>query len=150
MMKSLLSIGLLLTGTCAFFLFLPRGASRYYMQAHSWTDVEGTVIGGRSCPYNNCDDCRFQIDVEYRLIRKISSQIYIAQSCWKTYEYEKGNIYNRGDTCMMKYNPSDPSSAVSSDQVTAGQGMAIGFGIGMGAGIFLVLVGIGLLWRAEF
>ena len=57
-------MGVFLTGLLAFSMSLPGGAPLNYIQAHSWTEIEGIVIDGRSTMPATRDGYTFQMHVQ--------------------------------------------------------------------------------------
>ena len=57
-------MGVFLTVIFALFMSLPGGAPLNYIQAHSWTEIEGIVIDGRSTMTATGDGCTFQMHVQ--------------------------------------------------------------------------------------
>ena len=106
------------------------GAPRYYIEAHNWVDVEGIVISQGSG----------SVIVQYTPgFPEEGNTTYSASTCWKAYDFAKEDYnYSPGDKYMMKYNPDDPASAYSSDQVVEGETWMICLGVLMGIGAILV------------
>lgn len=137
---SVVVIGLLL-------MFLPHGAPRYYIEAHGWTDIEGTVVGYENKNTGKCNP-NYALEVRYtpviletyndpfgELGHMYSSQdSYSTFTCWGVIDYSKEGIvykYSRGDKFMLKYDPNNVEKAHSADQVEEGRTWVIGIVVAM-------------------
>ena len=74
-------MGVFLTGLLAFSMSLPGGAPLNYIQAHSWTEIEGIVTDDRSTMTATGDGCNFQMNVQYSSGLPNDDTNYIAQTC---------------------------------------------------------------------
>ena len=137
---SILSCGVSVVVIGLLLMFLPHSASKYYIEAHGWTDIEGTVVGYENKNTGKCNP-NYALEVRYTpvileaYIDPYSSQdSYSTFTCWGVIDYSKeGTVYkySRGDKFMLKYDPNNVEKAHSADQVEEGRTWVIGIVVAM-------------------
>ena len=129
----LCNIGLLLVVFGAM-LFAIDGAAKFYIQAKSWPDVDGTVV---AIGYGSYCDSQ-QLSVEYTPDERYGT--YATEACWMAHNY------NVGDEYMLKYDPADPSNAHPKEAVEEGRTWVICLGVAIGVGVLMIGGSMYLSW----